>query len=220
MTRVSLGGGAHAVEVVFAEEYDGEFPDGGEVHGLVELALVDGAVAEEAEHYLIVAAVLDGEGDAGGDAQLTADDGVAAHEVELRAEQMHGPALALAAAGGLAHQFGHHFVAAHASGQGLAMVAVVGDDVIIVAQGVDGADGDGFLAVIDMEKAFDVASRVLAFRLSLELTDELHLPVETEQIVFGQIGHIRCFQHVNSSQAVMNGWLGSDAETLEGGNGT
>ena len=131
-----LGGRTHPVEVVLAEEDDGEVPDGGQVHGLVELALVDGAVAKEAQDDLIIAAILDGEGDAGGDAQLAADDGVAAHEIQFVAEQVHGAALAIAAPGGLAHQLGHDLLATYATGQRLTVIAVVGDDVIVLAEGV------------------------------------------------------------------------------------
>ena len=185
---------------MFTEEDDGEFPDGGEVHGFVELAFVDGPVTEEAQDHLVIAAVLNGKGDAGRYAELSTDNGVAAHEVQLGAEQVHGAALALAAAGDLAHQLRHNFVAGHATGESLAVVPVMGHDVVVGAQGVDGSDGDGFLAVVDVKETLDVASGVLPFRLSLKLSNELHLPVKTEQVGFVKFGDVRS-QHIPSSVA-------------------
>ena len=53
-----LYGGTHAVAVVFAEEDYWKVPEGGQVEGFVELALVDGAIAEEAEGHAVIAQVL------------------------------------------------------------------------------------------------------------------------------------------------------------------
>ena len=126
--------GAHRHHVVFDDVDDGQLPEAGHVEGFVEGALVHGAVAEEADADLVALAVLDGEGDAGGDGDVAADDGVAAQEARLGVEEVHRAALALGAAGGLAQHLGHAGAGIHAAGQGVAVVAIGGDDVVVVPE--------------------------------------------------------------------------------------
>ena len=76
--------GAHGVVVVLDHEDDRQLPERRHVEGLVDLALVGGAVAEIGERNIVVAAVLVGEGEAGAERHLGADDAVAAVELSSR----------------------------------------------------------------------------------------------------------------------------------------
>ena len=87
-------GSAHAVLVVFDDDDQRQRPQGGHVEGFVNLALVDRAVAQINRANAAVAGILVLEGQAGADRHLRADDSVAAEEVLLPAEHVHGPALA------------------------------------------------------------------------------------------------------------------------------
>ena len=138
----------------------GSFPEGCEVEGFVKFALVDGAVAEEAYGNAVFVLVLAGERESGGDRHLSANDGVSAHKVLFQVEQVHGAALAAAAAGRLAAEFGHGDFGGHALCEGVSVVAVVADDVVVGAQGGYCADGDGFFADVQMQEAADFALHV------------------------------------------------------------
>ena len=144
----------------------------------MELSLVDSAVAEEADHDLVAAAVLDGQREPHGDGQVTAHDGVSPHEALLHVEQVHGSALAAAGARDLAHQLGHHGIRGHAPGQRVAVVAVVGDDIVVLAEVGERPNRDGFLTYVEVEEASDLAVHVQALALLLEPTYEEHLLVQ------------------------------------------
>jgi hypothetical protein len=73
----------------------------------VELALANRPVAEEAGGDRAVSALLVGHGDADGQRQAAADDGVAAVKPCLAIEDVHGAAAAAAAAVELAVHLGH-----------------------------------------------------------------------------------------------------------------
>ncbi len=75
--------GAHGVLVVLDDIDDRQLPQLGHVEGLVDLALVGGAVAEIGQADAVIAAILVGEGQAGAQRHLGADDAVAAIEFLL-----------------------------------------------------------------------------------------------------------------------------------------
>ena len=64
----------------------------------------------------------------------------------VRVEQMHRAAAAVGDTGRLAEQLRHHDPRRGALGQAVAMLAVGRDDVVLVVERVDRADGDRFLA--------------------------------------------------------------------------
>ena len=203
------GGGAflaraHGVLVVLDDEDDRHVPEGGEVERFVDGALVGGAVAHVAKAAALEPLVFEGVGESEAQWGLAADDAVAAPEMFRRGEEVHGAALALGAAGEFALQLGHELAHAHADGEGVAMVAVGGDDVVVLAQQRAGADGDGLLAVVEMEEAADPALLVDAQAAVLEGADTHHVGVElelffrrevavdrrlgVEDVVFGRLG--------------------------------
>src|SRR5204863_5541391 len=84
---------AHAVAVVLDHIDDRQLPQRGHVEALVDLALVDRAVAEVGHRDPSVVAVAMGKAEPGADRHLGADNAVTAEEVLLAAEHMHGAAL-------------------------------------------------------------------------------------------------------------------------------
>jgi len=95
---------------------------------------------------------------------------------------VHRAAFALAATGDFTEKLGHYLLAAEATGQGLTMVSVVSDNIIVGSQGGYGAHGDSFLATIKVQETPDIASGILTCTLSFELSNEAHLPIEFQQL--------------------------------------
>ena len=62
------------------------------------------------------------------------------------------------------------------------MLAIGRDDVVLVVERVNRADGDGLLAGIEMTEAGDFAAAVHLGSLLLEAADERHAPIEVEQL--------------------------------------
>ncbi len=101
---------------------------------------------------------------------------------------MHRAALALGAAGDLAVELGHEGLGVHADGDGMAVVAVGGDDVIVLAHERAGADGDGFLADVEVEEAADLAGIIDREAALLEAADAHHLAVELDLLLGAKRG--------------------------------
>ena len=134
LRRGAADRGAHGVSVVLDHVDDRQLPELRHVEALVDLALVGGAVAEIGQADVAVAAVLVGEGEAGAERHLRADDAVAAVEMLLLGEHVHRAALALRQAAAASGQLGHDALRVHAAGEHVAVVAVSGDHLIAVAE--------------------------------------------------------------------------------------
>ena len=181
-------GGAHAVLVVLDDKDDGEAPDGGQVEGLVDGALVDGAVAEEDHRDVARGLVLLREGDAGRGGDLLADEAPAAPEALGDVEDVHGAAEPLDAAGGLAEEFVHDGLGRHAAGHGLSVDAVGAHHDIGGAERGGGADGDGLLPDVQVAEAHDFSEPVGASCGLFETALLDHVAVHFEQGFFGEFG--------------------------------
>ena len=143
----------------------------------MELALVHGAVSEEDQDDSVLLLHLDAEAYADADGHLPADYGVSAHEVLLCVEQVHRAALAAARPGGPAAQLGHARLGVHTSGQRVAVVPVVSDDVVLRLKRADSANGHSFLAYVQVEEASYETLHVEPGACLFELSDEKHHPV-------------------------------------------
>ena len=180
--------GTHGVAVVLYHVDDRQLPQFGHVEALIDLTLVGGAVAEIRHRNIVVAAVAVGEGQAGAERHLGADDAMATEEAALDAEHVHRAALALGIAMGAAGQFRHHAFRVHAGGDHVAVVAVAGNYLVARFQGHLHADDDGFLADIEVAKAANQAHAVHLAGLFLEAADGQHGPVGGKFLVLAEIG--------------------------------
>src|SRR3546814_1380742 len=107
LRRGALDRGAHAVLVVLDDVDHRQRPQRRHVEGLVDLALVERAVAEVGDRDGVLLQVAVGEGETGADRHLGADDAMTAVKALLVAEHVHRAALALGVAAGAAGQLGH-----------------------------------------------------------------------------------------------------------------
>ena len=135
--RGAVDAGAHRILVVLDHEDDRQLPQLGHVEALIDLALIGGAVAEISEADAAIARIFVLEGEAGAEADLGADDAVAAVEAMLDAEHVHRAALALGDAGGAAGQLGHDHLGIDAVSEHVAMVAIAGDDAVLAGVSAD-----------------------------------------------------------------------------------
>src|SRR5262249_46030928 len=148
---------AHSVEIVLADEDYRQLPERGHVERLVERALRQRAIAKESTYDLGLFLVGNGEAEPDRERQAAADDRIAAHEAQVRIEQMHRAPAAVRDAALLAEQLSHHLACRRALGEAMAMLAIGRDHVILVVEGEDRTDRDRFLAGVEMAEAGDLA---------------------------------------------------------------
>src|SRR5262249_18981450 len=138
----------------------------------METALIYRTVAEERQCDTLLALILYGKPQPGGDQQLGPDDRLAADHVVRVAVHVHRAALALAAAGGLAKQLGHHGLRLDPPEDGMPVLAVAADDVVLWLQCRERANPCRLLPDVEMEEAADLAECIFLGRLLLETPDE------------------------------------------------
>src|SRR5438132_3079805 len=173
---------AHPVAVVLAEKQHRQPPERGQVQRFVRGAAGHRALAEEAQDYWVTAAILHGEGHAGRQRQMSADDGVAAHEPALRIHEVHGAALPLAQSGDSTEEFGHDALRVRAPSEAMAVIAVGRENVVIGPQRVHGAHGHSLFSDAEVAEPADLAERVHLRGPLLEASNQEHLGVEMDQV--------------------------------------
>lgn len=147
-------------------------------------SLVNRAVAHEAQAAAFEALVFHGIGDASSEWRLAADDAVPAPVILVRREEVHRASFSARAAGGFALKLGHAFVHRHADCQGVPVIAISGDDVVVVAEEVASAYGNGLLADVEVKKSANLALLVNAQGAFFKASDAHHVGVEA-QLVLG-----------------------------------
>ena len=157
------------------------------VEALVHLALIGGAVAEIGEAHAAVTAIAVGEGNAGPQWHVGADDAMPAVEVLLLGEHVHGAALALGVAATPSRQLRHHALGVHAAGQHVSVVAIGGDDLVPLLDRHLHAHHHRLLADVEMAEAADEPHAVELARLLLEAADEQHLAIGVEFLVAAEL---------------------------------
>src|SRR5207244_5555687 len=116
-----------------------------------------------------------------GDGQSLTDDRVAAVEAAVLAEQVHRSAATVRGAGLLPEQLGHHRPGIDPLGDRVPMFAIGAVDVVLRAEGRDGAHDGGLLTDVQVAEAADLGQLVHLRGFFLEPPDEEHLAVELEQ---------------------------------------
>ena len=105
---------------------------------------------------------------------------------------MHRAAAAARGAGLLAEQLRHHDLRVGAARQRLAVLAVGGDQVVVVAHHGDGADDRRLLADREMQEAADLGLHVHLLRALLEVPDQQHLLEQLDGgLLVGQVALAR-----------------------------
>ena len=180
---VDLGG--HTVAVVLNEPHHGQLPCSGHVQGLVEAALVGGAVAEAANGHSTVTQDLGGQCASRGDGLAAAHDAVGAQMIHLlHVRNVHGAALALAVAGLFAEQLGHSQLGVSAPGNGVAVAAVGGGKVVLGADSGESAGLSSLLTDAQMDIACQHTLGEALGGLLLEGTDAHHRAIELQKLLF------------------------------------
>ena len=149
----------------------------------MEFALGGCPLAEEADGDAILAAHLVGQRQAHRQRQAAADDGIAAVEIVLAAEQVHGAAAASRAAFGLAVHLGHHLAHGDAAHQRVGVLAVGCHQPVVCPQCADHAGGDRLLAVIEMQEAADLSRTVEFGTFRLKPADTDHAAQKVQHMV-------------------------------------
>jgi hypothetical protein len=181
-------GGAHRVLVVLADEDDGQLPQRREADPFVKAADAHRAFAEKAERDPAVAPVLAGERDARGQRDVAAHDAVAAEHVVLASNMCIDPPRPFEQPVALPKSSAKKSARSHSLGQGDAVVAVRGDDVVVGPKSGDRTDRHGLLSDVEMQKPADFALRVPARALLLDPANQEHVAVqfcEVFQLLFG-----------------------------------
>src|SRR5690606_31853993 len=129
LVEVRLGGGTvrrrtHRILVVLDHENDRQLIESRQVNRLVEGALLDGPVTEEAQADPVVLFILVRKGDAYPKRDVPADDPVASEESLLGTEEVHRPAFPPRAAVDFAEELGHPGFRTHPERQCKAVIAI------------------------------------------------------------------------------------------------
>src|SRR6266511_1544424 len=192
LARRGLGvGRVLVVEVVLADEDDRELPQRGHVHDLVQHALAEGPLAEEAHGDLAGAAHLRRQCRPRGDAGASRDDRVRAEVAGVRVGDVHGAALAPAVPGLLAQQLREHPVHLRPLGQAVAVPAMRAGDVVVAAEDRAHADRHRLLAHVEMGQARHLGPEVQLVDVQLEVADAEHGRVHLERVLGGELGASR-----------------------------
>lgn len=169
--RVNFQGCAHRIEIIFAHKNHRQFPELCKVKRLVELAAVGGAIAEKHHHDRVSALHFHAERYADRQRQMAADDRISAPEILAHVCKMHRTAQPFGAAGHFAEQFCHQRIDVESARNSMAVVAVMGKDMIFGAQRRNGADRRRLFADVQMEKTADSGFGVHLLTLLLEASD-------------------------------------------------
>ena len=189
IARHRLEGHLGRVEVVLADEQDGQAPDGRQVQALVERPVVDGAVPEERDAHAVGPEEAVAVPGAGRHQDAGPDDPARAQEADLGREEVHAAAPAARAAGGAPEELGHQLARGHPLGERVA-VAAMGAQHRVVRPEVGGhADRDRLLADVGVAGAVNQPRGVRAGQRLLRPPDHDHLPVECQGPLARQARH-------------------------------
>jgi hypothetical protein len=138
----------------------------------VERALVDRAFTEEGHSDPALAAELAREGRTDGERDTGPDDRIGAQDSTRGVGDVHRAALAVAEPRGLREELGHHPVDVRPLGHDVAVPAVGGREVVVLAQGRSDACSDRLLAERGVHEPGDLSVAVQVGDLRLERPDE------------------------------------------------
>jgi len=107
--------------------------------------------------------------------QASTDDRVAAIEALAGVEDMHGATAPAACPFGFAIHLGHHVIHRNAASKRMAVLAVGGDDCVLLGKCLHRSDCDCFFTDIEMKKAADLLLGIKFRAFLLKAADADHL---------------------------------------------
>src|SRR5439155_19393514 len=182
---------SHAKEIILTNEGDRQLPQGRQVERSMEGTLVNGAITQETKSTAIFSAIFTGKSQAAGEGQVPTYNGMAPIHVIGTIEKMHGPAQASRASGRLAQEFSHAGGKTGASSNDMGVIAVGGDDVIVLARCSQGSNCNGFLADIEVTKPSNFLLLVSLRRTLFKTPNEKHLVEKVKlSLQAGELGGV------------------------------
>src|SRR5438067_12271497 len=166
--------GVLVAEAVLADVAHRQLPERGQVHHLVEKALAERPLAEEADRDAVGAERLRREAGTGRDPRRAADDRVRAQVAVRVVGDVHRAALALAVALFLPEQLAVHEPHVGALRDAVAVAAVRRGDRVVAPERRADTDGDRLLADVQEREARHLRREVELVRLRLEGADAEH----------------------------------------------
>ena len=177
-------GNADTVSVVFADEHNGQLPNGGKVQRFVKNSFVGCSVSEKRDGNFTVVLHFAGESGAHGDRNTAADNGVCAEVARVDVGNVHGATAASAISVLLTHKLGESLSGIGALCKAMAVAAVGTCDVIVgIKQFADGG-GNGFLAYAKVNRASEHVFLKKFERLIFKIPDKVHCVVDMTQMFF------------------------------------
>src|SRR5688572_14659751 len=122
----------------------------------MKCALVDRAVAEKTKRDPVFVSIFAGKGKTARQRHVGPDDGVPAVHVSPFIKVMHRTTEAAGAAGLLPEKLRHACVGAGSARKRVGVIAISGDDVIVIARGRNRADHNCLLSNVEMTKPADL----------------------------------------------------------------
>ena len=141
----------------------------------MKTALIDRPVTKVTETNLVATPVLVRKGNPCRQRNMAAHNRVATQKAPLCLEEVHRATLAARTACGLAQKFSHGRLWIHPTRQGMAVVAISGDQVVIVSQHADRSDRTRLLAIVKMAKATNFLILIEKSGSLLKSSDQMHL---------------------------------------------
>src|SRR5260370_17634925 len=154
---------------------------------------MEAAAAKEASLPVIFFPISGREGHSRRERNVRANDRVSAVHVIFLVEEMHRTAEALRAAGRFAKEFGHTRVGAGSARERVSVIAICGDDVIVLAHRGDGTDDNRFLADVKMAEAADFLRLILLARAFLKAPNQQHQREHLDLVaLLGPLHYLLC----------------------------
>src|SRR5579862_1683205 len=171
------------VEIVFADVDHGQLPKLREVHDFIKRALSECALSKETDGHSSVPKALRRERRTGGDADAAADDRVGSEVTGLWVRNVHGPALSPTVASFFAQQLGEHAIRRSAFRQTVSMATMCTGDVVVDAQRLANAHGDGLFSAVEMRQSGHKRTRIEFVHLLFKQANSHHLAVGAQPLV-------------------------------------
>src|SRR5262249_18475701 len=173
----------HPVSIVLDHVNDRQLPQRSHVEALIDLPLIDRAVAEIGDRDSPICAIVMGKGEPGSDWHLRTDDTVATKEALLPAEHVHRAALAVRIAATTPVQLGHDTLGIHAASQHVSVIAIGRDDRVTFLERRLHTDDHRLLPDIEVAEPADQPHAVHLPGTLLEAPNQQHVTIVSKQLL-------------------------------------